>query len=419
MNKLELDKDLSLNSENYSSSNFFEWKYNNELLKELAKDYKIKLDDPNGDEKYYNYFDRETNPNVVEIDKSIGRIEALYMFMKRRKYLKDLLRNEWIDYLYNIRKENLSEKWYKFCKDMYEKYNIIPIVDTKILDYFSRVMWTVYNWGSLWKFSIVRDWSSIENWPWRIKHEWIHNKQWWIIKWIPSWIDILKWRMELSGLVPRKMDYATDNQISDRETYINQYKDDPIQDVKPYRFLKYMSKNNRLDAIKNHMKSDIDDMKKDINDLRQKIYDIENDELNIKKEDGNWFTKEEQLKNLNYILHMKEKDLNTMEKLQSEHYNTENWHQFITFGEQDGYLYQETPEKRQTNFQSEESFRKHVVIDMFITHYWDKKDNYKEWVEMYSIHKDKLNNVIEKYLKNKDKSELKREMKKIFKEINK
>jgi hypothetical protein len=38
---------------------------------------------------------------------------------------------------------------------------------------------------------------------------------------------------------------------------------------------------------------------------------------------------------------------------------------------------------------------------------------------MYSIHKDKLNNVIEKYLKNKDKSELKREMKKIFKEINK
>gem|GEM_PF-3733615 len=38
---------------------------------------------------------------------------------------------------------------------------------------------------------------------------------------------------------------------------------------------------------------------------------------------------------------------------------------------------------------------------------------------MYSIHKDKLNNVIEKYLKNKDKSELKREIKKIFKEINK
>jgi hypothetical protein len=38
---------------------------------------------------------------------------------------------------------------------------------------------------------------------------------------------------------------------------------------------------------------------------------------------------------------------------------------------------------------------------------------------MYSIHKDKLNNIIEKYLENKDKKELKREMNKIFKEIEK
>ncbi len=392
---------------------------NKELLKSLAKDYRIKLDDPEGDEKYYNYLDRETNPSVVELDKSINRAQALIMFFKRKNYLNNLLKEKWIEYFDKLWKDNLSDKSYKFCKDMYEKYDILPIADPKILDYFSRVMWTVYNWSSLWKFSIVRDWSSVENWSGRIKHEWIHAKQWGFKKWIASWSSIVKKRSDLSWLVPRVMDYATDNQVSDRETYMNQYRDDPIKDVKPYEFKKYADKGNRFDAIRDHIQTDIDELQSYVDELKYKILDVKSDKIKLDAKSDKNFTKEERLKNLEYILKSKEKDLKDMQKLQSEHYNTEDWHQFITFGEQDGYIYQETPEKRQTNFQSEESFRKHVVIDMFITHYGDKKDNYKEWVEMYSIHKDKLNNVIEKYLKNKDKNELKSEMKKIFKEIDK
>jgi hypothetical protein len=57
------------------------------------------------------------------------------------------------------------------------------------------------------------------------------------------------------------MDYATDNQISDWETYINQYKKDPIKDIKPYEFKKYRNKENRFEAIRNHMQTDIDEMK--------------------------------------------------------------------------------------------------------------------------------------------------------------
>jgi hypothetical protein len=165
------------------------------------------------------------------------------------------------------------------------------------------------------------------------------------------------------------MDYATDNQISDRETYINQYKDDPIKDVKPYEFKKYNNKNNRFNAIKDHMQIDIDEIKLYINELKQKILDVKSDKIILDIDSDKNFTKEERLENLGYILEMKEKDLKAMEKLQLEHNDTDDWHQFITFGEEDGYIYKETPEKRQTNFQSEESFRKHVVIDMFITHY--------------------------------------------------
>ena len=165
------------------------------------------------------------------------------------------------------------------------------------------------------------------------------------------------------------MDYATDNQISDWETYINQYKDDPIKDIKPYEFKKYSKKENRFEAIKNHMQTDIDELKLYIEELKTKTSDIRSGKINLNTDNDNAFTKEERLKNLEYILKAKEEELIAMEKLQSEHDDTEDWHQFITFGEQDAYLYQTTPEKRQTNFQSEESFRKHVAIDMFITHY--------------------------------------------------
>lgn len=158
----------------------------NVLLENLAKDYRIKLDDPEGKEKDYNYLDSETNPKVVELDKSISRVEALAMFFKRKSYLKNLLKEKGIEYFEDLRKKNLSAKGYEFCKDLYGKYDIVAIADSKVLDYFSRVMGTVYNGNSLGNFSIVRDWSSIENWPGRIKHEGIHGKQGGVKKWIPS-----------------------------------------------------------------------------------------------------------------------------------------------------------------------------------------------------------------------------------------
>lgn len=56
---------------------------------------------------------------------------------------------------------------------------------------------------------------------------------------------------------------------------------------------------------------------------------------------------------------------------------------------------------------------------MFITHYWDRKDNYKKWVEVYLEHKDKLDDIVDNYLKHKNKRELKKEMNKVFKQIEK
>jgi hypothetical protein len=173
------------------------------------------------------------------------------------------------------------------------------------------------------------------------------------------------------------MDYATDNQVSDRETYMNQYKDDPIKDIKPYEFKKYADKGNRFDAIRDHMQIDIDELQSYVDELKKKISDVQTDKVTLDVQSDKGFSKEERLANLGYILESKEKDLKAMKKLQDEHYDTEDWHQFITFGEQDGYIYQDTSEKRQTNFQTENSLRKHVAIDMFITHYGDKKDNYK------------------------------------------
>lgn len=392
--------------------------YKTTLLENLAKEYRIKLDDPEGKEKYYEPENLKKNKPTVALDTSIQRSDAFLMFFKRKHYLNDLLKKEWIGYFEKLWKENLSDKGYAFCKDMYEKYDIIAFADPKILDYFSRAMGTVYNGNALGKFVIVRDRPSIEERPGRIKHEWIHSKQWWVKKRIPSLKDLLEKRGELSWLVPRAMDYATDNQISDRETYINQYKEDPIKDVKPYAFKKYKVKEHRFDAIREHMQTDIDDLKKDIEDLKQKIADVKEGKITLDAQTDKSFTKEERLTNLTYLLEKKEKDMSVMEKLQREHYDAEDRHQFITFGEQDGYIYQDTPEKRQTNFQSEKSFRKHVAIDMFITHYGDKKDNYKQWVEVYTKYRDKVMDIANEYVNTKSKSMLKKKMQALFKEID-
>ena len=419
MDDIKSNKIKPLNINNHQTLESLTWTYKKDILFDLARLYKVQLDDPEGKEKNYNEDGIVDNKKVVELDKSISRPNAVINFIKRKNQINKMFKEQGITYFENLWKTHLSDKAYEFCKDMYNKYDIIILADSKILDYFSSALGTVYNGSSLGKFSIVRDWSSVEKRPGRIKHEGIHSKQWWITKRIISLQDLLKRKNELTGLVPWAMDYATDNQVSDWETYLNQYKNDPMSDIKPYEFKRYKNKENRFDAIKKHMQTDIDEAKQDIEILKQKMTDIVSGKLILKTNNEYIFTRQERLANLSYLLQQKEKDLQTMEKLQANHENTQDWHQFITFGEQDGYKYQETPEKRQTNFQSDESLKKHVAIDMFITHYWDKKDNYKKWVEMYFIHKDKLDNVIEKYLKNKDKKELKSEMKKIFKEIDK
>lgn len=389
--------------------------YQKDILKTLAKQHKIMLDDPEGGEKHYDP-DKKINKEVVVLDKSISRFWALLKFFKRERYLKKLLKNEWISHFEKLWKDNLSAESYQFCKDMYEKYNIVVLADNKVLDYLGRILWTVYNGGSLGKISVVRDWASVEKWPGRIKHEWIHGKQGWIRKRFPSLVSLLKGRRKLSWLVPWKMDYATDNQISDWETYMNQYKKDPIKDIKPYEFKKYKSKENRFAAIKEHLQTDITDLEQEIEELQQKMVDVQKGNIKLKSDDNN-FTKEEWLDNIRYILGEKQEDLWRMKDQQNKHEDTADWHQFITFGEEDGYLYKETPEKRQTNFQSDESLRKQLPVDMFITHYGDKKDNYKAWVEMYSIHKDKVIKIMEAYMKDKSKRKLKRRMRKLFRKI--
>jgi len=63
-------------------------------LETLAKDYIIKLDDPEGKEKKYDYDDIKTNNKIVTLDESISKVEAFFMFFKRKKYLKNLLKTE-------------------------------------------------------------------------------------------------------------------------------------------------------------------------------------------------------------------------------------------------------------------------------------------------------------------------------------
>lgn len=152
-------------------------KYKKDLLLNLAKSYKVQLDDPEGKAKHYNEESTINTKKVVELDKSMSKITAIKMFIKRKNEINKIFKQQGLAYFENLWKTHLSDKAYKFCKDMYQKYDIIILADSKILDYFSSTLGTVYNGNSLGKFSIVRDWSSVEKRPGRIKHEGIHGKQ--------------------------------------------------------------------------------------------------------------------------------------------------------------------------------------------------------------------------------------------------
>lgn len=68
--------------------------YKTTLLENLAKEYRIKLDDPEGKEKYYEPENLKKNKPTVALDTSIQRSDAFLMFFKRKHYLNDLLKKE-------------------------------------------------------------------------------------------------------------------------------------------------------------------------------------------------------------------------------------------------------------------------------------------------------------------------------------
>ena len=372
-----------------------------------------------------NIFDKNPNLSYNELinlqtksmDIPDSKLKAFFKFFDNVHALKDTYKNiSDTDLLKVWQGHWLTPEACDFCMNIKNTYGIIVLWDDFwILDSFGKVMWTSYNWNSLWQFVIVRDRNSINSRPGRVKHESIHSKQlnpiWWIIS-LPSLLHELS---KLKWLVPWAMDYATDNQITDRETYINQYKDNPLWEIKPLSFLQYFNKNVKNNSIKEHMQSDIDELEQYIARLKQEIDWISD----IEWDDSKTFDKEEYLSKLTYLLEQKEKDLKAMKKLQEEHDLSENWHQFITFWEKDGYKYQNTPEKRQTNFQSEIAFRKQIVIDMFITHFGDKADNYKRWVSLYNKYKPHIDEIMDEYIKDKKKRKLQSSMNTLFKEIEK
>lgn len=281
----------------------------------------------------------------------------------------------------------------KKCKDYYKRTGIPVIKNEDILDKFSYLLWTRYNASAIGKTVVIRNWNTVKDYRPHIEHEAIHTKQWGLEKWIIGWLDLAKINKKYWDLVPWAIDFATDNQITERETYLNQLEKNSALDINPRKYLKYFNKKNKINKVNKYFQKEINKQEEIIKKLKEQWNDF--------------YKEEEKLKQMNkYLLQ-----------------NTEDYHQFITFWESDWYKYKKTWPERQINFQTEESLRKQLAIDYFITQYptkWQNytEDSFKQGTELYNRYHKLILPIMNEFSKNGNKKNLKLKMKKIFEKVH-
>ncbi len=161
------------------------------------------------------------------------------------------------------------------------------IVDKEFIEAFGNLMGTKYRWSALMgKRVIARDEEVLED-EWMMRHEAIHCMQQrdlndgkpglkWFIKWLRlsgksmySLKNELKWSLDA-------VNYATQNQLSERETYINQLDDEYLNTRVPNAWLEADTPEGRKKIVASSIKKEKISYQKQIDDLMQQYQKEDN-----------------------------------------------------------------------------------------------------------------------------------------------
>jgi len=157
------------------------------------------------------------------------------------------------------------------------------VVDKEFIEAFGDLLGTKYRWSALMgKRVIARDEKVLED-EWLMRHEAIHCMQqrdlndgeaWriWFIKWLKlsgesyAWLrKELQWSSDVAN-------YATQNQLSERETYVNQLNPEYLSQRTPNAWLDAATPEGRKNIVASSMEQEKINYQKQIDILMQQYY---------------------------------------------------------------------------------------------------------------------------------------------------
>jgi hypothetical protein len=234
-----------------------------------------------------------SDESSIEIKQKWSIKKIVWQVRNLEKRNKDFLNN------YEIEKSKFSPKAQKAIKIIEEEsWNKVKvIIDKELTRNFRSIMGVSYRWWSyLGKYIIVDDPKTLEDEDF-LRHEAIHCAQqrdlwvWklWFLRWISiSLISLLKKRTQIRWL-DEDVDYWTDNQITDFETYLNQFKKWYLRTQKTGAWKKYRNKKFRKQEMNQFKEDEIQLLKNKRNWLIHQLSTITEDvpkrslELEIEK----------------------------------------------------------------------------------------------------------------------------------------
>jgi hypothetical protein len=326
------------------------------------------------------------DPTIKDIEETLGFITSddssietkqkwsikkiVWQVRNLEKRNKDFLNN------YEIEKSKFSPKAQEAIKTIEkESWNKIKvIVDKELTRNFRSIMGISYRWWAyLGQYIVVDDPKVFEDEDF-LRHEAIHCAQqrdlwvWklWFLRWtIISFTSLLKKRAQIRWL-DEDVDYWTDNQITDFETYLNQFKKWYLRTRKPGAWKKYKNENFRKQEMNQFKEDEIQLLKNKRNWLIHQLSTVTEDvpkrslELEIEKITWDISQYENILKKLKEIDEI-----------------------LVVMIKQDIQWNKKEDTREQVLFESKKNRDIRIPIEEFIQKNGDKKDNYKKWVELW------------------------------------
>lgn len=343
---------------------------------------------------------------------NLSKTQCITGIIKKLNYYLRLKHNIDIESLTTERWKYLTPERIQEYKNVLEKHNILIVVDNEMVEMQSKILWTSYAAGSFGDIIAFRSWQDLEQRNHLVRHEVIHNKQvqdlWWgiiwFIKWLAiSWKDFLKILNKYKWVIPRANDHATANQLTDRETYLNQSDENYLDNRKPNQWLSFVNQSTKNKLVEFFMNQELNKFIQQTQDIN---WDTQNTANNVNLK-------------YNFIkdIHNREHDIWKIQELQHIHQNN-NRHQMVTYWSIDRFTYKETTQEHQLHFISETALRKKVWLDAFMAHY-DIANNYEKWSQKYLENKSIVDPIIEQFVQTNNIKELKKQLLNVYKHIEK